>query len=502
MTKEAILVFDNAKWLDENRSTFYKTLNERYQVVSISAPSFLIGPETPEIVDEIIIREIEYLISKNIHIVMGLSINGTGITQRTADYFDSNDIPFHIWYWDTPFGGDEDFDKYAFKDHYFIYHACQDWNYYFEKRNVKSSFLPFAASPYIKNDALPEKNILFLGALWHMNQISTNLSAGLRKNNSEKIYHSHELLKEIRSEDFIDNIWTTRSGKKIVNLHVLSALSANKRAQYLSLIQDHGLDIYGDLDWQFNLWDAAPELFDSYINQTIHDQNKVKELMQNYKLTINIFHVQNENGGPNMRILQCANFGLPIFSDWNKHCEEIYPHGQAGYYFKSKSECIMYTEELLKNDEFRKKLVENAGEILNNGHTHKHRIETFLNNSGLNTNHTNKENIIFKHFDASPTDNKKTKKKDVMKTPQAEVQNYWSDYIDNPSMKYEGILQFIRNSNEFKKLINVLKTLVFRVLKLILIKRHIRSKFLRILALIAIYLIHNAILYLFIMTMI
>ena len=231
MSKQVILVFDNASWLDANRSTFYKNFNNHYQVICISMQSFVTSQETPENIDEIIFKEIKNLQLKNIDVVMGLSINGVGITNRTSDFFNAKDIPLHIWYWDYPEAAEN---KYTFKDNFFVYHASQDYYKFFQKKNVKSTWLPFATSEYIKSNSKPIKNIMFIGALWHINQIAQNLSAGLKKDGSEKIYHTKELLEIIHSDEFLNNKWRTRSEKEIIHTHVLSALSAIKRAQYLS----------------------------------------------------------------------------------------------------------------------------------------------------------------------------------------------------------------------------------------------------------------------------
>lgn len=462
MREKIIFVFDNASWLDANRSSFYKTLNNYYRVITISTPSQNYEDTSTNDVDQMILQHFKTIESKNIDCVMGLSINGVGLTESVTEYFSKNDIPFHIWYWDHP----EPIKNHKiYLDSFFYYHVSQDYLDFFKDNNISSSWLPFSTSPYVFKDVKPNKAIMFIGALWHINQHAAHLSAGLICDDSDKIYHTQELLGIIHSKKFSNNVWKTRSGKILVNTHILSALSSIKRAQYLSCIQYHGLDIYGDIDWQFNLWEVAPELYNSCINQTIHDENKLRSLMHEYKLTINLFHYQNQNGGPNMRILDCANFGLPIFSDMNEHCNQIFPHNEAAYYFKSKKECILLSDELIENDGLRKRLVANAADILNQNHTHVHRVGRFLNNSGLSLKHNNILDVQFINFNLKPQVTKK--QNNLMKTQQGEIQAFWSIYIDSVELKYQRIVEFINLCTDLSGLKLVFKATLFRIIKVI-----------------------------------
>jgi len=365
MAKTAIMVLDRFAFLDSTRADFYKELSKTVnQLLLINFHSFD-GSESAQLLI------IEKFLSQH-QTYFCLSINAVGIQTPLHELLKAKSIPFSVWYWDSPSGQPTGNNHWNGVSE--IFYACDEFNKHpgFENRG---EFLPFSGARPIRRKSNPEQGICFLGSCWHIVRVMQKVALGLTSFSNGKFYDFENIYDLIVSGQLTSHKWKTINNEALSEWDILNAFSSIKRCQQLTHVIDLDLKIFGGFDWLINCAPVAPQLSKVFNLKLIKNHREMSQLMSKFKVSLNIFHWQNRNGGPNFRIFDSIVHGVPILSDYNERCASIFPHQEAAIYYKNPSEMRESAKELLSNETLCNKLVQNSREIMLSGHLHKHRIK-------------------------------------------------------------------------------------------------------------------------------
>lgn len=314
-----------------------------------------------------------------------LSVNAAGLHQAVLDELRSRSVPIVTWYWDHP-------DLFAARMIELslqtqVFHAAVG----FEASRVlqgRGSWLPFSGlevdpKTIAATQRRPSHDIVHLGTMWTFARLLQMASAGLFRGSNNEFLWGADLLAAIRDSSKAEDFWLTQKGIRISHGQLINALAGAKRAQILGWFLDYDIHVCGGTDWQFYSWPSVPDLITKYKFANVVTQDQMKQLLDQYRINLNVFHPQNPDGGPNFRVLDSAAHGIALLSDFNKHCEKLFPHGEAAWYFKNPRDAREGVDRLLQEPDFYRKLTFRAAEILSDEHTHSKRWLKFADDFGL-----------------------------------------------------------------------------------------------------------------------
>lgn len=318
-----------------------------------------------------------------------LSINASGIVDEIVNYAQKNSIALFSWFWDHPdllsFGATKKFIENA--DQGMIFNACTNFS---ENALItqQCSFLPFSSikvnvKSIEKQEFQTRKDLHFLGSLWHSASFMQAAFLGLQSRHDNKIYQGEQLIEQILASQHEHFEYQASNNAILYKPYLMGALSSIKRVKILSYFENFDLGIFGNNDWIPGLWQLNPNLLKRFKYHIVSTHEEMAKLMQQFKISLNIFHVQNANGGPNFRILDSAVHGLPILSEYNSKCAEMYKEGETALYFKNAKEAVEKAEYLLENEDIMRKLTVNAANLVNDSHLHSHRIRELAKHANL-----------------------------------------------------------------------------------------------------------------------
>lgn len=386
--KKAILLFDKYGFLDPTSSAFHQALAETVDEVH------LVNLATLDVYSESVSKQILHAISK-FDVKFCVTINGVGMGSELFNTLRRLSIPIISWYWDTPAA---EADKMSgLNEVSEIFFGCQEYSK-FPGFNGRGEFLPFAGTEPMLTSRTPDKGIVFLGSCWHVARIMQKVALGLVSRLDGKKHSIGQIYELIRSDRFIEHQWETVSGEAMPSWEILNAFSAIKRLQHLSNLMDFDLNVFGGIDWLINSAATAPEITKVFQQKLIRTKSEMHDLMTQHKVSLNIFHLQNQNGGPNFRVFDSVVHGVPLLSDFNSHCAQIFPHEDAALYYRNPSELRDYAKALVEDGGLRKKMVNRSREILLDSHLHQHRVQRFW--KGIGKYSVRGEKVI-KYFDAN-----------------------------------------------------------------------------------------------------
>ena len=371
-TKKYIILVDKFGFLDPTSSAFHKALAETVDGLVV------INQLTHDLDQESVTEQILNSL-KEAGIAFCLSINGVGMGSPLFEKLRTMSIPIFSWYWDTP-AGESDRMRYLYQFSE-VFFGCSEYSR-FPGFNGRGIYLPFAGSKPVENRRSPTKEIGFLGSCWHVVRIMQKLALGLFSVTDQRLYSLVEVYELVQNDQFLMHRWQTVGGERIPEWDILNAFSAIKRLQHLSNVTDFDLHVYGGVDWLLHSAATAPQIGKHFHQQLVKNDTEMHDLMTQFKISLNIFHLQNRNGGPNFRIFDSIVHGVPILSDWNLNCEKIFPNLEAAMYYKNPSEMRSYASELIKDPSLSLKLIKKSREILLEGHLHSHRVASFWDKVG------------------------------------------------------------------------------------------------------------------------
>lgn len=305
-----------------------------------------------------------------------IAMNSGCLRQGLLDYASQHQIALITWFWDSPvlFGLEQN--RLARKT--IVFHSDVSYKSH-DGIDGTGEWMPFSSIPAVPYKRNPTKDICFQGTLWSSTRILQDAAFGLICEGDGKYYFGAALYQALTERLDKDSTWrSTTTGTVYSYGMMLNAISALKRVKTLAWFGQKDLHIYGDMEWLTYLWPLAPELLNKchYLEAQSHEE--MRTLFADHRCSLNVFHLQNRLGGPNLRILDSATHFTPILSDYNQHCHELYPHGEAAFYFKSCEEAMEGLGRILNEPGFADKLSSEAARILNSGHTHSHRIQTMF----------------------------------------------------------------------------------------------------------------------------
>lgn len=320
-------------------------------------------------------------VGNDVDIAWVLSINGYGTEGEVHQLAERYSCPVFAWYWDSPYL----LGTQPLPEGVQLLHACEDFAVH-PALAGRSRFLPFSGVPPDPADMLPKphKGICFMGTCWSAFRIGMRLAGGVHDHETEELLVGTELFDAIQNKKFFDQNWVTPAGFDISNREVFSYYSTAKRLHYLSSIAHLDLHVYGRADWFVNGLPLFPNLAPCLNLRTVNNTREMRALFNEHRVSLNIFHHQNRGGGPNFRTLESATHRIPVLSEFNRVCAELFPPGEAALYFSNADEMIEGAKELEANAALRATLTENAAEILMQQHLHKHRCATLFDWAGRN----------------------------------------------------------------------------------------------------------------------
>lgn len=364
MTKKAIVIIDCFGFYDAMRTTLFEEFSKTVDflcVINTNVYKNLNEESAKKIVEKILVDS---------EIVFVLSVNNAG--KNCADYLRQKGIAQIVWYLDSPLMISPRLQA-PIADK--IYHACDEFAAH-PALNAISEFLPFSgAAPYPPAAEAPTKGIVFLGACWSSTRLLQKASVGLKCVADGVLYDVKEITRRINDDQFLYDAWLYIDGTPVNNHEIVSAYAAIKRCHHLENLLDFDLQIFGGYDWMINTASVAPNLALKFFPRSVNSHRQMNQLMKDFKVSLNIFHIQNRNGGPNFRVLDSAIHSVPMLSDYNTRCAEIFPHGEAALYYHNPGEAREFAQLLLDDRQLAAKLVKNAKDILTAEHLHRHRVE-------------------------------------------------------------------------------------------------------------------------------
>ncbi|MGU3542009.1 glycosyltransferase family protein [Methylobacterium sp. A52T] len=302
-----------------------------------------------------------------------LSINAVGLCAPIYDSLARRGVPHAAWFVDSPFY----FSGLTIPDSVLLSVACS--NFAEHPQAGRADWLPFAGF-----DPRPPQNrdaasIGFLGSLHHVALYAARSQDGLVGSRSGPMPVGVELRDRMRSPFFmIDEAWTLPDGSPINAMEYFNFQSSMHRLELLSYFAATDLEIQGPPSWHKELWTAAPHLLDKFTVNSVVGERQMRDYMARYRICLNIFHIQNMNGGPNFRSFDAASHGVPCLSQYNRDCAALFPHGESALYFNNAAEALHLHCELDGNGRLRQKLATAAARVVRDGNTFAHRVTRFL----------------------------------------------------------------------------------------------------------------------------
>lgn len=360
---------------------------------------------------------------ENSNPVFIIAFNDMAISDEIVGFAEKKELPLFIWLWDFT-GLPLKYSPYI--KYFYSFDECKSTSGLDEGN---SHYLPFSTDPVqLDPNIKKEKPVMFLGTCWNSYRLAQNLAGGIR-NESGEILVGEEAYNYIADNTLSSGKILKNSGKSIDGGQLRSMLSALERCHILANFIEKGIDVYGGEDWQLNLWGSFPWLIPSCKIHKVYTNVEMKKLMRDYKVALNIFHVQNRNGGPNFRILDSALTGCAILSNYNEKCASFFPHGEAAFYFKDNHESLDFFDQINNDDFLRKKLIVNAADIVNDSFTHDKRLEFFCEQAGVKLPQRSKRELVRMKVVENRTQAPESLVSSITDTDAYKIEQYYSNIL-------------------------------------------------------------------------
>lgn len=159
---------------------------------------------------------------------------------------------------------------------------------------------------------------------------------------------------------------------KISDADLLNLMSGNKRVQTLVAIADLGLEVYGHDNW-LDVVDYSLDLLLSYRREKIITAKQNQDLYNKSKIAINLSHEQAlDNFSWRVRDIMASNACL--VSDYRKNLEVYFGKYVKIPMFNNIFEARELTQKLLKDDIWRREVVQGCQLAIEEGHRFHHRL--------------------------------------------------------------------------------------------------------------------------------
>ena len=307
-----------------------------------------------------------------------LSINVAGLSAPIVDYARRRSAGHVAWFVDMP----HFFPDLASVDHVRALVACS--NYAEHPKLRDALWVPFAGADPIPLPRQAEAAIGFLGSLHPIARHALRSMHGLVGSRSGHVPPGRDFFERMRRPSFlIDETWSLPDGTPVQPADYLNFLSSLHRLQNLTYFADVGLEIQGPADWIPELWTSAPHLLRLFSERSVSGRAAMRAYLSRYEVCLNIFHLQNMDGGPNFRSFDAASNYTPCLSQFNADCASIFPHGDAALYYRNVDEARYLARTMITDRFLRERIVAGAADVVRAGHTFAHRVKTFCDQIGV-----------------------------------------------------------------------------------------------------------------------
>lgn len=183
--------------------------------------------------------------------------------------------------------------------------------------------------------------------------------------------------------------------EKIPHVGLLNLLSSNFRSQTLYHIHDLGLHLYGSQSW-IDFFDFSLSFAFCFQKESVCTMAENQSLYNSSKIAINITHAQAKNTfGWRVRDIMATNACL--VSDYRKDLITLFAKYVDIPIFHNAYDARKLCQKLLKDDIWRREIVENSQLAIEEGHRFNHRLIELEKTFGLNL-HPKKSRGLFKQI--------------------------------------------------------------------------------------------------------
>ncbi len=242
-----------------------------------------------------------------------------------------------------------------------------------KKENV--FFLPFSTAIEAKR-VIQDTNISFIGSNYRFSKMFSKFM--MMNPNEQEINQYKQLLKKMEDNPFITREKALESigvKSEIIKNNfsfndVLSDISATARIQSLSAVSNLGLKLYGSQSWIKIAY--HPELILSYQNKKIYSLKDNQNIYNRSKIGININHIQAQSGF-SWRVCDIMASNACLVTEPKSDLKLLFPSIKIPVFnnpYEARETCKL----LLKDDSYRKEIVNQSNEVINNNYLFSHRL--------------------------------------------------------------------------------------------------------------------------------
>lgn len=163
-----------------------------------------------------------------------------------------------------------------------------------------------------------------------------------------------------------------------------NVISLNSRVQYLDVISDLGLKLYGTDNW-VNVSQFSTSLLRCYqFDEFIKTRQQLVSLYQRSKIAVNVSHHQAVNGLP-YRVFDIMASNALLITEYKEDSDlfRLFGENMPVPMYKNKDELRELCKYYLENDAERKKVVKQCNKLVVNGFSFKDRVNDFYSLLGM-----------------------------------------------------------------------------------------------------------------------
>ncbi|MBN6819978.1 glycosyltransferase family protein [Methylobacterium radiotolerans] len=374
MSKPTLLLMDVFGILDASRSGLIDAFAAAGCDVVVANFAYTHLSQSEELSETLL----AFLEADGVAIDGALSINAVGLSAPIYEGLARRGAAHAAWFVDSPFY----FSGLEIPESVLLSVACS--NFAEHPQATRADWLPFAGFEPRPSQNRAATSVGFLGSLHHIALYAARSQDGLVGSRTGPLPVGVELRDRMRSPFFmIDETWSLPDGTPVNAMEYFNFQSSMHRLELLSYFSATDLEIQGPPSWYKELWTAAPHLLHKFSVNSVAGEREMRAYMARYRICLNIFHIQNMNGGPNFRSFDAASHGVPCLSQYNRDCTALFPHGEAALYFNNPAEALHLHRELDGSSRLRQKLAAAAARVVRDGNTFSHRASRFLNTLAL-----------------------------------------------------------------------------------------------------------------------
>lgn len=266
----------------------------------------------------------------------------------------------------------------------------------FNPKNSRMIMMP-TATDLRAEDVEQNTNISFIGTNFNFTH---KFKEHFSQKGKEKLFRQfaqfYDLYKRFPRDGVDKNLAKLGFSKDVVgkinDLDLLNIFSGNKRTQTLAAVADLGLEVYGHDNWIDTL-DFSFELMLGYKREKIISAKQNQDLYNRSKIAINLSHEQAlDNFSWRVRDIMATNACL--VSDYRKNLEVYFGKYVKIPTFTNSFEARELCQKLLKDDLWRKEVVQGCQLAIEEEHRFRYRLRDMEQSVGVQLLNNGKKGSI------------------------------------------------------------------------------------------------------------